>query len=463
MKNHCINVTDCLIVFDVMDDIMYFCVLTRIMFNQKSNSTYPIASIILTSIVMLQSRIIGYMKNISINSNYVNESSSSYLNITSLYVVTVNFSIINGIIYLTNASIRNETSHTIPPNGDALFDIFSLISLGWINSNSNIVEDITYNCIHQDYNTLLKNGFDKIMSVESIVLVVILHEYTLLTCLMISMIINSSNTSISDDDGSIDTLSRGCTISDIENIIHVQVQLLTKYISVVERKINDATDAASILSILTEIVAVLIEFKLINGAYTYNYDSSLIVYLLEFVTDDIISVCPDKVVAKNLTYSLDEEVEQLPFDTFKNVAEICIYSNENTSLSTTNGQLIIDTNTTIAQLLITDANNVFLDYMVMITKGSLCVFSISSTEMVSKKLQRKFISVTITTLEWIAAEPESPDNSEYNIEYLSICQSNQIEIFIFINTVIMNLNYLTIYDDKLINRSQYIIRNLRSG
>ena len=140
------------------------------------------------------------METINVNRGYVNANNNGrYLNVISLYIINVTFSIMTDIIHLTNTSIKNETSNTTPHNGNVLFDTISSSSLGWISGNSYIAEDIIYNLVHQDYNTLLQNRYNKISWVEIInnntviVLVVILDEYKLLTCLMILTIISSSD------------------------------------------------------------------------------------------------------------------------------------------------------------------------------------------------------------------------------------------------------------------------------
>ena len=143
----------------------------------------------------------------------------------------------------------------------------------------------------------------------------------------------------------------------------------------------------------------------------------------KLIDDDITFVLQERVVSRNLTYF--EEVGQLIFDKIENIVNMCIYSNKNTSVYTINGQLIIDITSIIARLLISnlilatlykvqmdsltmeankiandtltlsneytkqqrelvldtnfsrnssDTNNIFLDYIVMISKGNLYAF-----------------------------------------------------------------------------------------
>ena len=78
----------------------------------------------------------------------------------------------------------------------------------------------------------------------------------------------------------------------------------------------------------------------------------------------------------------------------------------------------------------------------MNSKGNVYVLLILSTETPAKELERQFVLVKIATFEWNLAESKSLDNSEYNMEYLNICQLNQSRISISINKVGMILNYL---------------------
>ena len=509
MENCCINVCncfDCSTMFDVTnDDKIHPHGVTRIKFNQALNSSYPIGSINSTNSVTLDDDTIDYMKSINVNCSSLKDNSSdsisliriifedssdyncdltchinngSYLNITPLCIVNVIFSIIIDIdlknmqvsefrnmmvmILKATASIRNEATNTTTQNGYVLSDTFSSRGLGWINGNNNTTENTIYDFVYHDYNTLLKNSHDKISGVETInndmvfVLAVILHDYGLLVCLMISININSrdtiqfndlinydaSNIQISvvyngliinisslstiniqtlyavldlesNDDGSNDTSSGALTISDTENLIHVQVKMIIYYITTVERKINHAE---YVLSVLAEITEVSIEITLINA---YYYDLSFI------------------------TSSLGEEVGQLIFDTFENVVNMCIYSNEKTSVSIINGGelyilrmdgLITEankiasndyknmcTNEYIKQQCelvsnvsgsstSSDANNVILDYTVIITKVNLYVFLTLPTEKHAKKLAKEFLLIKIIPFELGAAESESLDN-----------------------------------------------------
>ena len=161
------------------------------------------------------------------------------------------------------------------------------------------------------------------------------------TGLMISIIINLSNILISDGHNNLMT-----------NVIHGQAELVIDCRIAFERIIDGV---ASVFSVLIEIIEASVEFKLINDTYTYYCDSSFMIYLLEFVIDTNISVLQERVVYTDSTYSLDEKVGKLVVDIFGSVVNISIYSNQNTSVSETNGQVIIDTILTIQQLLISDS------------------------------------------------------------------------------------------------------------
>ena len=410
----------------------------------------------------------------NINNTYGN--TGRHLNVILLYTVNITFNIIIDIIHLINASIKNVTSNTTPQNGNALFDTFRPSNVGWINGDTDIAEDITYNFIHQDYNTLLENSYTKISWVEIInntmviVSVVILEAYGLLTCLMILIIINSSDNSnktvISDaceylmtniislsqinivtqtlyavfgleldDDRSNDILADVLIISEIENIIHTQVELVIDYISVVERIIYNATEVVCVLSILVEIIEVSIESKLIDGMYTYYYDSSFITHIV--VTDDIIFGLQQGVVSRNSTYLLDEEVGQLIFDKIENIVHMCIYGNNSTSVSITNGQLILDITSFIAQLLINDS-----------ILGTLYKVQTEANKIASNDYENMFANDTLNlSNEYIKQQRElvlntnisssSSDTNNVFLDYMSSVMISNSDLYAFLTLLIM--------------------------
>ena len=188
-------------------------------------------------------------------------------------------------------------------------------------------------------------------------------------------------------------LEANVSIFQPENIIDDQVNLITDYFGVVKCVIIDSDDQMSALS-----VAIEVNF---NICY---YDSNFITYLFEFVIDYIVCVLSDSVTSTNLIYIL------------------------NTSSS--------------------DINNTILDYTVIITIDDLYV---TQTEWFVENLEREFVLVDNTSFGLETTGSESLHDSEYNIKYASICQSNQIEEVISINIAIKNFKYLTIYDDELIS------------
>ena len=98
-----------------------------------------------------------------------------------------------------------------------------------------------------------------------------------------------------DNDARNDISSDALTMAETESIIHLQIELVTDYITNVERKFKDEVDTVSVFNVLVEVIEESSEIKLINITYTYYYDSSFILYILKFVIEDIISVLQERV------------------------------------------------------------------------------------------------------------------------------------------------------------------------
>ena len=207
----------------------------------------------------------------------------------------------------TSTSNNDETGKTNYQNGNIFLDIFNLISLNWINDESNIENDITYSFISPDYTTLLKNGYNKPSWVgnsdsdKRIVFDVNLDVYGLLSYLIILTSINISDTTqwndstnnipINDSNSHIcndlktneELLPILLTISEINNnIINDHVNLIIDYINKFKDKVRKVDNVIYMLNL---------SVKLIN--ITYCYDLNFITYLLQFKVDYIISILLD--------------------------------------------------------------------------------------------------------------------------------------------------------------------------
>ena len=339
------------------------------------------------------------------------------------------------------------------------FLTFELESLGWIDGDSHSADDIMHNLICQDYNILSNNSYNEVVLVETkfgianidsngvSVLDVIVDEYGLKMCSVLSIIVNLkyitqmndlSGNNLSDssilarfndvitkiismsninvviqilydtvelksdnnDNGSNDTLSDLLIISENENINNDQVNsyICIDCVSSMEGKSNDVV---SMLSVSAENIAV----SVIYNIYICYYDSKVVTYLLQFVGHDIISVLQANETCTSLTCTLNENAVQFVF----------VKSRVDTGLVTKNGRLIgtnkmqLDsTSLTLsskyikqsAELVVntrststSDINNVFLNCTIMIIQG--------------------FAIIDIPSLESIAVR-----NCRYNKEYL---------------------------------------------
>ena len=219
----------------------------------------------------------------------------------------------------TSVSITNGTGK------NDFHDRFNLSSLGWINGNSDIANNVT----HKDYNTLSKNNAHKLLSY-----LIILRIINACATIPLNDLINDN--SINDSN------------SDVYNDLRIYV--------------NSVLNIKLIIQIWYDIL------ELNTNNFHYKSDNalpnSLIILQVSKITDGQVNLIVDYVINdKGKIYDADDvssttlifvlkQVVKFVFETFKNIVNIHIHNNEYTSLYTKNQRLIIDTNIRLIQLLV---------------------------------------------------------------------------------------------------------------
>ena len=278
-----------------------------------------------------------------------------------------------------NASNKNGTCYTYAPNGNAFPNMFSLSSLGWINdilyiflwqvkTISDIMDIVldAYELLTILIKSIIRNSGDGNNSVDGVIsdvhnnsktyVSLLLHINIIIQTLYDVLKLNSKNVYHKSND----TLLISLIIFQIENIIHIQINI--DYTINVIGRINDV--------IVT--FCVLIEIEMINSTY----------YLLEFKMEHIIFVLPDNMTHKDLNYILNALVQFV----FDNNNTVHLLISNLYVLQKGNWIIKIMKITSILMML-----DIILDCIIIISQDNLRILSISKTDKLTKQFQTEII------------------------------------------------------------------------
>ena len=202
------------------------------------------------------------------------------------------------IILGVNASIRNGIN---PQNS---------------HKNINKIVVIALNIILDEFGLLLYFIQVKIMNLND--------NIRLIDLINSSLINDSISNSYNDFRTDINSLFISVNIQTLYGMLELNLKILITKLTINHQQDDMINDQVNLISDYvsndTDMLEVLV--KIINS--TYNYNSNIIIYLLEFVINYIISALLNSVISRNLTYILNNVV-QIILGMSGNIVNMCIH------------------------------------------------------------------------------------------------------------------------------------------